>query len=128
MWQGNYTKMAPWRGLTIIGTESLVKLRSARPCSLRPRGCGTVATRRGRRLPTARMSIFQEVNVLVPQGGEPGDILGFRLDVLAMQMGERRVHVQGVPEHHRVDDQSQRPELVFLALAISLADLPPRWP
>ena len=44
-------------GPTIIGTESRVKTRSARPCSLRPRSCGTVATRRGRRIPTARMSI-----------------------------------------------------------------------
>ena len=37
-------------------------------------------------------------------------------------MGERLVHVQGVPEYHHVDDQSQRSELVFLALAIALAD------
>ena len=46
------------RGPTIIGTESRVKPRSARPGSPRPPGCGTVATRRGRRLPTAQMSIF----------------------------------------------------------------------
>ena len=46
-----------YRGPTIIGTESRVKPRSARPGYPGPPGCATVATRLGRRTPTARMSI-----------------------------------------------------------------------
>ena len=37
-------------------------------------------------------------------------------------MGQRRVHVQGVPEHHHVHHQPHRPELVLLALTVALAD------
>ena len=59
----------------------------------------------------------------MPQGGEASNVLGLRLDTLAAQMGKRRVHVQGVPEHHHVDHQAQRPELVLLAFAVALADL-----
>ncbi len=59
----------------------------------------------------------------MPQWGEAGDILGFRLDALAAQMGQRRVHVQSVPEHHHVDHQTQRPKLIFLSLTVALADL-----
>ena len=40
-------------------------------------------------------------------------------------MGQGCVHVERVPEHHHVDHQAQRPELVFLAFAITLADLAP---
>jgi hypothetical protein len=34
-------------------------------------------------------------------------------------------HIEGVPRHDRVDDQSQRPELVFLSLVVPLAQFSP---
>ena len=58
-----------------------------------------------------------------PNGERRATSSGFVSTPSAAQMGERRVHVQGVPEHHHVDHQAQRPELVLLALAVALADL-----
>jgi len=42
---------------------------------------------------------------------------------LRHELVQRRVHVDRVPEHDQIDRQSERPELVLLPFAVSLAQL-----
>jgi hypothetical protein len=35
---------------------------------------------------------------------------------------ECRFHIDGIPQHNGIDDQAQRPELIFLAFTIPLAE------
>ena len=52
---------------------------------------------------------------------QPGNIVGQDLVSLGPELIERRIHVNGVPEHDEVDDESERTKLVLLSLAIALA-------
>ena len=38
-------------------------------------------------------------------------------------MVQRCIHVERIPEDHHVGDQAERPELIFLPLAVTLAQL-----
>lgn len=46
------------------------------------------------------------------------------LEALLAKLTQRRIHVDRVPEHNHVDDQSERAELILLALPIPLPQLP----
>jgi hypothetical protein len=63
--------------------------------------------------------------VVEQQRREPFDIL--RLDGLAggVDLGQCRAQVAGVPKHHRIDHQTQRPELVILTFAVALPPFAP---
>ena len=52
---------------------------------------------------------------------QPGNIVGQYLVPLGPELIERHIHVNGVPEHDEVDDESERTKLVLLSLAIALA-------
>lgn len=50
----------------------------------------------------------------------------FRSDgiIFAGELLQSGIDVEGVPENNNVHDQAQRPQLILLALAIPLAQLP----
>jgi hypothetical protein len=58
------------------------------------------------------------------QRGEPGHVLVLDLVPARPQLLDRGVQIARVPQHHRVQDQAQRAQLVLLALAVRLVDLP----
>ena len=58
-----------------------------------------------------------------PNGERRATSSGFVSTPWRRRWASARVHVQGVPEHHHVDHQTQRPELVLLSLSVALADL-----
>ena len=39
-------------------------------------------------------------------------------------MAQRCIHVAGVPQDQRIDYETQRAELIFLALAVTLPEFP----
>jgi hypothetical protein len=59
--------------------------------------------------------------VLEAERRQPGNIVGQYLVPLGPELIERRIHVNGVPEHDEVDDESERTKLVLLSLAIAQA-------
>ena len=59
----------------------------------------------------------------VAEWGEAGHVLGSRLVSLGPEPLERCVHVDGVPQHHDVDDEAKGAELVLLPLAVALPEL-----
>jgi hypothetical protein len=63
----------------------------------------------------------EHVDVLETEGRQPGNVVGQDLVSLGPELIERRIHVNGVPEHDEVDDESERTKLVLLSLAIALA-------
>src|SRR5262245_10488434 len=63
------------------------------------------------------------VDVLMSERRQAGHILAPDLEALLAELPQRRVHVDGVPEHDDVDDQTERAQLVLLPLAIPLAQL-----
>ncbi len=60
-------------------------------------------------------------DVLVLQRGEPREVLVADFAAVAAEVADRVVHVLGVSEHEYVERESERGELVFLALAVGLA-------
>jgi hypothetical protein len=63
----------------------------------------------------------EHVDVLEAERRQPGNIVGQYLVPLGPELIERRIHVNGVPEHDEVDDESERTKLVLLSLAIAQA-------
>ena len=43
-----------------------------------------------------------------------------RLVPFGPQFGERRIHINSVPQNDGIDDQPERTELIFLAFAVAL--------
>lgn len=66
----------------------------------------------------------QHVDVGIGQRGQPRDVLFRDFLPVFTQGREGGIGVFGVPEHDGVEYQPQRAELVFLALAVALVDLP----
>src|SRR3982750_4009684 len=48
-------------------------------------------------------------------------------EALGSQLCERGIHINRVPQHDHVDDKPECSELILLALAVALAQLPPAW-
>jgi hypothetical protein len=59
--------------------------------------------------------------VLVLERGEAGEVVVVDLAATGAEVGDGVVHVLGVPEHEDVQGESERGELIFLALAVGLA-------
>ena len=57
------------------------------------------------------------------EGGKPGHILVPDIETVPPKLSQSGIHINRVPKHDDVDDQSQGAELVFLALAITLPQL-----
>ena len=54
-----------------------------------------------------------EVEVVVAEGAEAGDVVVADVDACALGNGEGAVQIQGVPQHHGVQDQPESTELVL---------------
>jgi hypothetical protein len=67
--------------------------------------------------------VAEHLDVLVLQRREPLEVIVGDLVPGGMQLGDRVVEVLGVPEHERVEREAERAELIFLALAVGLAQL-----
>src|SRR6266487_2540087 len=65
----------------------------------------------------------QQIDMIITQRGEAFHILCCDLHSSSSHLLQRSMHVQGIPEHHGVDDQPQGSKLLFLSLAIPLAHL-----
>ena len=63
--------------------------------------------------------------MLVDQRREPGNVLRFDLHAFSPQLVESGLHIHGIPQHDRIDDQSQSPQLIFLPLTIPLPEFTP---
>jgi hypothetical protein len=61
--------------------------------------------------------------VLEPERGQARHVRGLHRMPLGPQTSERFVHVDRVPEHHEIDDNAERAELVLLPLPVALAEL-----
>ena len=59
------------------------------------------------------------------QGREPRDIFRLHLRACVSQLLECSLHVEGIPEHHGIDDQAERTKLILLALPVPAAGAPP---
>ena len=57
------------------------------------------------------------------QWRQAGDVLVTNVMPPGAKLVQRRVHVNRVPEHDDVDHQTESAELIFLALAVALAQL-----
>jgi hypothetical protein len=62
--------------------------------------------------------------VVAHERGEPGDVLVADLEAVGTELGERGVHVAGVEQHERVQDQAQGADLVLHAVLVALVELP----
>ena len=60
--------------------------------------------------------------MFVSEWGEPFHVVGYVQPLLA-EFVEGSVQIPSVPERYRVDDEPEGTELVFLALAVALAEL-----
>jgi hypothetical protein len=58
--------------------------------------------------------------VLKAQGAESRYVLRPNIQSVALELRERTFHVARVPQNDGIDDEAERPELVFLSLAIAL--------
>src|SRR6266581_7997067 len=65
----------------------------------------------------------QQVDMIIAQWREAFHILWRNLHASSSHLLHRSIHVQGIPEDHRIDDQPQGSQLLFLPLAIALAYL-----
>ena len=61
--------------------------------------------------------------MLVAERGQPGGVLVSDRIAGGPQRGDGGVDLAGVPQHHGVEPQAEGAELVFLALAVGLAQL-----
>jgi hypothetical protein len=51
------------------------------------------------------------------------DILVEYREAFGAKLSKRRLHIDGVPQHNHVDDQSKCAELVFVSFPVTLAQL-----
>ncbi len=65
-----------------------------------------------------------QVDVVVPERRESLDVLVADVALGGTELVESGRHVASVPHRDGVQDQTERPELVILALAVGLAQLP----
>jgi len=63
--------------------------------------------------------------MLVAEGRQSCLVLGPHQKRLAAQLRKYRVHVQGVPQHDHVHDQSECAQLVFLPFTVALEQFAP---
>ncbi len=61
--------------------------------------------------------------MLAAERREPGDILVTDIESLAAESVECSIHIDGVPQDDRIDDQAEGAELILLAFAVALAQL-----
>ena len=66
----------------------------------------------------------EHVDVLIAERGQPDDIGVIHEVAVLAQCIDGGICVAGVPEHDGVQDQAKCTELVLLALAVALVDLP----
>src|SRR5262245_43765644 len=60
--------------------------------------------------------------MVIYQGRESSHIFIPHLHAFGTQLLQGCFHIEGIPQHNRIDDQPQRSELVFLAFAVPLAE------
>src|SRR6266487_4571518 len=65
----------------------------------------------------------QQIDMIIAQWREAFHIRGLNLHTPRSHVLDRSIHVQGIPEDHRIDHQPQGSQLLFLPLAIALAYL-----
>jgi hypothetical protein len=63
-----------------------------------------------------------EVHVFVDQGRQPTHIFRCDLQAFGPQLVGSRFHINGVPQHNRIDHKPKRPELIFLSLPVALSN------
>ena len=61
--------------------------------------------------------------MFVDQRRQPSHIFRCYLQAFGPQLVESRIHINGVPQHDRIDHQPKRPELIFLSLTVALSKL-----
>ncbi len=61
----------------------------------------------------------------MPERRQPGDVFVADVEPFGPQFGERRIHINSVPQNDGIDDQPERTELIFLAFAVALPQLVP---
>ena len=60
--------------------------------------------------------------MVVAEGAEAGDVVVADVDAGALGNGQGAVQIQGVPQHHGVQDQPESAELVLLAFPVGVYD------
>lgn len=56
---------------------------------------------------------------------QPRHVFRFYFVSLGTELIQRRLHIDRIPQHQQVDDQTERTELIFLPFAVTLAQLTP---
>jgi hypothetical protein len=66
-----------------------------------------------------------KVDMAMDQGRQPGDIGRRHVESPLLSLLQRRLHRERIPQDNRIDDQAQRPQLIFLSLTVPLPEFAP---
>lgn len=64
----------------------------------------------------------EHIGVFVAERRQPGFILGMDIKSFGAELIEDGVHIDGVPQDDHVDDQTERAQLILLALPVALVE------